>query len=128
MLYIRDNLMTKHHKDLEEPGLQSMWLTIRPRCLPRKYSILIVGAIYYTPKPTPDGPMLKHIDRSLDTLLKQHPDAAIFIIGDFNTLDDCFLKRSYKLKQMVKRPTKGNNILDKVFHIVNVNSYVRDFG
>ncbi len=61
MLYIRDNLVTKHHKDLEEPCLEAMWLTIKPCRLPRKYSILIVGAIYYTPKPTPNGPMLKHI-------------------------------------------------------------------
>jgi hypothetical protein len=108
-------LIAKHINDLEESVLETMWLTIIPCSLPREYSILVIRAIYHTPKPTPDSPMLQHIYKSLDTLLQKHPDAAIFLIGDFNTLDDRYLRQSYKLKQIFKKPTKGNNILDKVY-------------
>lgn len=85
MLYVRDNLIAKHISDLEDPDLETMWLTIIPRYLPRKYSILLIGAIYHTPMPTPDGPMLQHIYKSLDKVLQKYPDGAMFLIGDFNT-------------------------------------------
>ena len=72
LLYVRDNLIAKRINDLEESDLETMWLTIIPRRLPREYSILVIGAIYHTPKPTPDSPMLQHIYKSLDTLLQKH--------------------------------------------------------
>ena len=117
LVYMRDTLANcvRRHKHLEDPDLETIWITVRPRRLPRKYSILIVGAIYHPPKPNPDGPMLQHIHRSLDMLLQKHPDAAIILAGDFNTMDDKYMKRSFKLKQIVKKPTKGKSILDKIY-------------
>ncbi len=59
--------------------------------------------------------MIDYIHKSLDSKLQKHPDATIMLVGDFNTLKAGSIMRSYKLKQIVKKPTKGNNTLDKVF-------------
>jgi hypothetical protein len=117
LLYIRDDFASniKRHTYLEEQELESMWFTIRPFKLPRERSLIILGVIYHPPKPNPDRPMQQHIYSCLDTLLAKHPDAAVILLGDFNTLDDCYLKRGYRLQQIVCTPTKGASILDKVY-------------
>ena len=47
--------------------------------------------------------------------LSRFPNAAIIILGDFNQFSPGSLLSSYKLKQVVTKPTRGINILDKVF-------------
>ncbi len=81
----------------------------------REFSILMFGVIYHPPYPNPDYPMIEHIHKSLDSILQNHTDAAIMLVGDFNTLKAGSIMRSYKLKQNVKKTTKVNNTLDKVF-------------
>lgn len=96
-------------------SLETLWFMVRPRRLPRQFSVLVVGVIYHPPSPNPDRPMLEHIHKSLDTILQKHPDAGIWLVGDFNTLKCHSFVRSFSLKQIVKKPTKGKNTLDKVF-------------
>ncbi len=101
--------------ELKDPNLESLWFTIRPYRLPREFSIFVFGVTYHPPYPNPDYPMIEHIHKSLDSILQKHPDAAIMLVGDFNMLKAGSIMISYKVKQIVKKPTKGNNTLDKVF-------------
>jgi len=51
---------------------------------------------------------------SLDTATREHPQAGIMVLGDFNRLRDTALI-SYPLKQVVKAPTRKAAILDKIY-------------
>jgi len=59
--------------------------------------------------------LAKFILNSVDTLTRKYPDAAVFITGDFNTLDTSLFNKHLRFSQLVTRPTRGNNILDLFF-------------
>lgn len=115
LVYVRSNMIPNHLEKLHDDNLETLWFTVRPRRLPRQFSIIAVGIIYHPPSPNPDHPMLEHIHKCLDHILQKHPDAGILLVGDFNTLKCHSFSRSYSLKQIVKKPTFGKNTLDKVF-------------
>jgi len=58
--------------------------------------------------------MTSHILDSLDTVTRDHPYASAVLAGDFNQLRDASLL-SYPLKQVVRLPTRGSAILDKIY-------------
>ena len=72
-------------------------------------------ATVYHPPQNNDLELKKHLFQSLDSALAKFPNAAIIILGDFNELNPGSLISSFNLKQMVKTPTRGNNILDKIY-------------
>ena len=51
--------------------------------------------------------------------MRKYPDAGIVITGDFNSSDTDSLSRTLKLVQVLKKPTRGSNILDKIFFNCN---------
>jgi hypothetical protein len=80
----------------------------------RRYvSHVVVGAIYHPPDA--DGmAMTSHILGCLDTVARDHPQAGVVLLGDFNRLKDTALL-SYPLRQVVRSPTRENAILDKIY-------------
>jgi len=94
-----------------------LWVLLRPRQLPRSLSCLLV-AVMYCP-PSYDASAMKKlisvIITSCDKLLRDCPDAGVFITGDFNLLQTTQFNKYLNLSQMVKDPTRKNNILDKIF-------------
>ena len=62
-----------------------------------------------------------HITECLDLTLISHPNSGIILAGDFNQFKHQRLCSSFGLKQIVKQPTRGNNILDKIF--TNIPKY-----
>ena len=121
--YIRNSIPFHHWKELDGPqsrDLETIWLTIRPRTLPRGVSNILLGLLYHPPD-AKDGPMLNHIAKCLDHILAKHPDSGIIICGDTNRLKDHRLRTGYQLKQLVKEPTRGRAILDRVY--TNMYSY-----
>ena len=58
---------------------------------------------------------------SLDRILVSNPGAAVIVTGDFNQFKHRQLCSSFSLKQIVKRPTRGSNVLDKIF--TNVSKF-----
>jgi len=58
--------------------------------------------------------MTAHLMDRLDTASRAHPCAGIVLLGDFNRLRDSALL-SYPLKQVVKSPTRGTAVLDKIY-------------
>ena len=70
--------------------------------------------IYY-PQPNIDiaTQLLDHITAVIDQMSTKHPHAAFVILGDFNQLDISPLLYDSCYKQIVKKPTRAENILDK---------------
>ena len=90
---------------------------LRPKQLPRPLSCLIVAVVYCPPNYLSESKkkLSRYIINCCDKLLRDHPNAGLFITGDFNTMQtDCFHKE-LKLVQTVKRATRKSNILDKIF-------------
>ena len=59
--------------------------------------------------------MRDHLITGIDKTLRKHPDCGILITGDFNQLNDTFLRTHYRLVQVVTTSTRGVAILDKVW-------------
>jgi hypothetical protein len=60
-----------------------------------------------------------HLFESLDNAFTNFFNAGIVLLGDFNQFKPGSLTSSFHLKQVVKRPTRGNNILDKINTILS---------
>lgn len=114
LCFVRDNIKVKEWKEFYEDGIETLWLTIYPKNLPRNISCIILEVVYHPPK-SDNFKLYTHISYCLDSMLSAHPNAGILLAGDFNQYKDSYLKQSYSLRQIVKEPTRGNHILDKIF-------------
>ena len=111
----------KHLKDLnccyEHEGL---WLHIRPNRLPRGFSCIIAAAIYHPPK-ADDRSIREHLFQSLSLVESEYPNCGILVTGDFNRLDISGLLGHFRLKQIVKVPTRKDATLD--LRLMNMHEY-----
>lgn len=87
---------------------------LKPNRLPRGINSIIMATVYHPPQNN-DLKLKKHLFQSLDSALTKFPNAAIVKLGDFNNLNPGSLISSFNLKQMVRKPTRGNNIVDKIY-------------
>ena len=60
----------------------------------------------------------------MEQILTRHPKAGIIIAGDLNTMKVSSLCSGFHLKQIVKIPTRGDNILDKI--LTNFPSFYKE--
>jgi hypothetical protein len=87
---------------------------IKPKRLPRGIDAILIASDYHSPQNN-DLTLTNHLFGSLDNTLTSFPNAGIILLGDFNQFKPGSLTSSFNLKQVVKRPTCGNNILDKTY-------------
>ena len=59
--------------------------------------------------------MRENIITSIDAVIRKHPDCGIIITGDFNQLNDNYLKTHYRFVQIVNVGTRGNAVLDNIW-------------
>ena len=99
---------------------QSLWTFVTDD---PKYELLwarvgdtFVGVLYHPPRPqySPDS-LLDYIEGCIDDIVRSHPAASIVLAGDFNQLSDDQLVERTGLTQIVKQPTRGSNILDRIY-------------
>ena len=81
--------------------------------MPRNLSHILIGAVCHPPNGN-NRNMVTHILNCLDRCTKDHPNLGILLMGDFNSLPDTLLK-GFPLKQIVRVPTRGQAILDKIY-------------
>ena len=75
-----------------------------------------VGALYHQPRPHyKPVELLDYIEGCVDELFRDFPAAHIVLAGDLNQMSDLDLVERTGLTQIVHQPTRGNNILDRVF-------------
>ena len=68
--------------------------------------------------------MRNHLFQSLDSTLARYPNSGIILLGDFNKFNPGSLISSFDLKQIIKEPTRGANILDKIY--TSISTYYDD--
>ena len=52
---------------------------------------------------------------NIDAVIPKHPDCGIIVTGDFNQLNDTFLKTHYRFVQVVNVGTRRNAVLDRIW-------------
>ncbi len=125
-IYVKSTMQMVKWENLEEEHIGSKWITVRPKKLPREIHILIVGAIYHSPKSdnlAEQFAMILHIQTSLEQMLQKHPNVEI-IAGDLNKLKTSILASCFHLKQIVNVSTRKKNTLDKI--LTNLKKYYLD--
>ena len=77
---------------------------------------MFVGALYHPPKPLYQSTaLLDHVEAGVDALATAYPAATVVLAGDFNTMDDSEVVSRNAMHSIVNRPTRGVNILDRVY-------------
>ena len=113
--YVRDTIpCIKVWTELDDPNLDTLWLTIRPSKLPRDIPCITIGVIYHPPKAN-DWDMNTHMVQCTDAISQKYPGSGFLICGDFNHMKDTFFKTSCHFKQLVTAPTHGKSVIDLVY-------------
>lgn len=75
-----------------------------------------LGALYHPPKPQyQPAALLDYIEAGVDAVTAACPSATIVLAGDFNMLDDTEVATRAALQSIVDRPTRGANVLDRIY-------------
>jgi hypothetical protein len=112
-IYTSVEIKCKRLDELENSNFEVLWVHTRPNRLPRGVTCVILDCVYHPPSSN-DHEILKYLFECLTKVEGLHPGCAIIIASDFNKLDIKILKRNFQLKQLVRSPTCGSNILDLV--------------
>ena len=95
------------------PHLEVVWALAKPRSEAAKIKKIILCAFYSPPRSRLRFKLKDHIIGTLQVLTTRYPECGIFIGGDKNKMDiSQFLNCNLKLKQIVNRPTRKQEILD----------------
>ena len=112
-VYVRHDVPCVRLSALESNNVETIWLLYRRPRMPRAVTHVIIGAVYHPPS-ADDSVMTTHIISCLDIVSRDHPNAGVVLLGDFNRLRDAALL-SYPLRQVVKSSTRGSAVLDKIY-------------
>ena len=85
-------------------------------CVEYQNHSVFIGALYHPPRPQyQSAALLDYIEAGVDAVTTVCPAATIVLAGDFNTLDDTEVAARGAMMSIVDRPTRGANILDRVY-------------
>ncbi|CAB4001416.1 Hypothetical predicted protein [Paramuricea clavata] len=116
--YINSNIYCRRIEEFENSSIESLWLSVRPKKLPRSVSVILLAVVYHSTasRQTENVELYSHIQTNVDSFLYSHPKALVLITGDFNFrstgLDANHLKRIAGLTQIVKVATRADVTLD----------------
>ncbi|XP_033097278.1 uncharacterized protein LOC117101408 [Anneissia japonica] len=117
LTYAKDNIAAEIFSDIVVPDeLEAQWLVLKHPRLPRVAPYIVLGSVYLPSGTEAENVnvMLTHLHTCVDLTRVKKPQAGIFICGDLNRLNISSLCTGNKLKQIIKVPTRGDNILDVV--------------
>jgi len=101
---------------------ETLWLLCREPCMSRVQTHILIGCVYFPPNANAER-MNGHLLSILNAVRRKRPNLPILLVGDFNRLCDHRLL-SCSLKQIVKYPTRGLAVLDKIY--TNVSDWFSD--
>lgn len=117
--YVDASIPVKVIQELHADNFETLWLLLRPKNLPRKFSPLLVVNVYHPDHNKPatyHEELEKHLIDGLDYILEKHHSAGIIVTGDFNHFKSKYnWTTAFKLKQLVNQPTRKDRILDLFF-------------
>ena len=121
VFYLDHKVPRKLQESCNQGEVESIWISTRPHSLPRKITSIVLGVICHSSgNYEPENVILRqHIQRNLDTLLSDEPNALVIITGDFNHLTTGFkskdISQTNHLKQLVTFKTRDSGTLDWFF-------------
>ena len=94
---------------------ETLWIRLIPDHLPRGTSCLIAAVIYHPKQSNSNDLSLReHLFNSLSAAEAKYQNCAFIICGDFNRFNTKSLENHFRLKQIVKVPTRKDATLDLV--------------
>ena len=109
--------------------IESIWISMRPKWLPRSITNIIVAGVYYPGSGSPYAPskedIISHLTETVHHLYLKYKRPLFIILGDFNDLKVDEICDSCELEQRVKVPTRKEAILDLVLTNRN-NTFYKD--
>ena len=117
-VYINAGIYCRKLEHFEHPDIESLWIVLRPKRLPRSISIILLAVIYHSTSSGADAnaESYNHIQSNIDSSLSHHLDALVYTTSDFNPVSTLFdekdLKRLTGLTKIINVPTRSNSILD----------------
>ena len=118
---LEENCKYKQPKDLNCcEDHESLRVYLRPNHLLHGFSCIIAGVIYRPPKA--DGLLIHdHLFHSLALTEACYPNCGLLVTGDFNFLKINGLLNHFRLKQIVKAPTRMKATLTLI--LTNMHEY-----
>ena len=77
--YVAETIAYDRLHDIEDAEHEVIWIKMKPKKLPRKYSCIILACIYHPPG-ADNGSMREYLITSLDTVLRRSPDCGVIIM------------------------------------------------
>ncbi len=110
VLYISNSIPTKTRHDFSQSPFECLWAILRPTWLPRCISRIAVAVAYLPPSTTSEDVerFYDYFYSCYDILISESPSTS-------NGFRPAKLARYSKLKQIIRNPTRGSNILDLLF-------------
>ena len=117
-ILVKDNIPA-NRVDIKVPDhIETLWVNIRPKWLPRSISNIVVAGVYYPGSNSEYAPnkedIILHITESIHKLYKKYSNPLFVIMGDFNDLKVNAICNACSLNQVVKVPTRKEAILDLI--------------
>ena len=76
----------------------------------------LIGALYHPPRPQySTDSLLDYVESCVAELTHDHPASTVVLAGDFNQLPHSAVVARTGLTQLVRQPTRGQNVLDQVY-------------
>ena len=115
-VYLSNTIPCKRRLDLENPIFECLWLTLRPKRLPRPLSGIAICVVYHPPGRSTEShkELNDYLINTTDRLRNEHPDYRLVLLGDFNDFDCGNLVSHHSLKQVVQQPTRDSATLDLI--------------
>ena len=111
---VKNDVLYSRIVELEDQSFEVLWLKIMPKKLPRAFSCIILACIYHPPGAN-SAAMRDHLINGVDSVVRKHPNCGVLLTGDFNQLNDTFLKTHYRYAQIVKVPTRGQSRYKSIY-------------
>ena len=114
--YVKTAIPSSRLSYSEEDYKEVLWLLLKPKRLPRPFSCIVMIVVYYPPGQTTanETSMIDYLTNGIDSVLQSYPSAGIIIAGDFNRMKLGALCNRFDLGKIVKKPTRGKNVLDQI--------------
>ena len=126
-ILVNEDYSVKLLNDDAPNTIENLWVSIRPKWLPRAISVVIVACIYYPGSKSIYAPsqedLIQHITDTVHKFSQNYVNPLFIISGDFNDLNVDDICNSCKLDQVVQVPTRKDATLDLILTNMNNEFY-----
>ena len=100
---------------MQHPSREVLWVKTPTHRLPRGITSIVFGIVYHPHSANPSE-MVEYLFDQLSFIESTFPSCGLMLLGDFNRLNVSRISNQFRLKQLVKFPTRGSHTLDLCFN------------